>query len=162
MEGLNVKATMLISLTFLVGMMLVILPLPQWLVWYRPAWVFMILLFWIITVPHQVGIVVAFTVGLLLDLLTGTILGQHAFVLTLLAYFFVRFQAQIRSLPAWQQLIVVFVSTLSYLAIQYWIMAISGFSLSTGKYWLPIITTPLLWPWIRSLLDDYQRRFELS
>lgn len=75
MENNNFKRSVFIELTFLTGMMLTILPLPKWVVWYQPVWVFMILLFWMIAIPYQVGIGTAFTVGILLDLLTGTILG---------------------------------------------------------------------------------------
>ncbi|WP_264435641.1 rod shape-determining protein MreD [Coxiella endosymbiont of Dermacentor marginatus] len=137
MENNNFKRSVFIGLTFLAGMMLTILPLPKWAVWYQPVWIFMSLLFWMITIPYQVGIGTTFIVGLLLDLLTGTILGQHALIFTRLAYFFIRFQIIIHSLPAWQQMILVLITTVVYLALQYWIMVIVGSSLLTGKYWMP-------------------------
>lgn len=155
------KNRILIALTFLLGMMLTILPLPPSLVWFRPAWVFMILLFWIIATPYRVGMGTAFFAGLWLDLLTGTILGQHAMVLTIIAYILVKFQVQLRSLPLWQQMLLVMFMTLLYLALQFWIMTMSGLSLNAGRYWLPIITTTLLWPWIQFLLKDFQHRFKL-
>ncbi|MFW0039321.1 MAG: rod shape-determining protein MreD [Coxiella endosymbiont of Dermacentor silvarum] len=157
MENNNFKRSVFIELTFLAGMMLTILPLPKWVVWYQPVWVFMILLFWMIAIPYQVGIGTAFTVGILLDLLTGTILGQHALIFTCLSYFFIRFQIIIHSLPAWQQMILVLITTVVvYLALQYWIMLIVSSSLLTGEYWMPFISTTLLWPLLRFLLNDYQ------
>lgn len=162
MEGNIIKDSLFISITLLIAMMLTILPLPQWAAWYWPAWVFMVLLFWMMAVPHRVGIGAAFISGLLLDLLTGTILGQHALLFTLIAYFFIRFQVPIHSLPAWQQAILVFIATVIYFTLQYWIMAMAGLSSGTGKYWLPIITTTFLWPWARLLLRDYQFRFKLG
>lgn len=156
------KQIVLIGLTFLVGMMLTILPLPEWAVWYQPTWVFMVLLFWIIAAPYRVGIGTAFIIGLLLDLLTGTILGQHTLIFSCLAYFFIRFQTYIRSLLAWQQTILLLIATIVYLTLQYWIMKMAGSSPLTGKYWLTFVSTALLWPWLRFLLNDYQHRFKLG
>ncbi|WP_304985449.1 rod shape-determining protein MreD [Coxiella-like endosymbiont] len=162
MENDIFKQRILIGLTFLVGMMLAILPLPEWAVWYQPAWVLMILLFWMISIPYRVGIGAAFVIGLLLDLLMGTILGQHTLLFTCLAYFFIRFQIPIHSLPAWQQTILVLITMAVYLALQYWIMAMADSSPLTRKYWLSLVSTTLLWPWLRFLLNDYQHRFKLG
>ena len=162
MENNTFKQNILIGLTFLIGMILTILPLPEWAVWYQPTWVFMVLLFWMITAPYRVGIGMAFIIGLLLDLLTGTILGQHALIFSCLAYSFIRFQILIRSLPTWQQTILVLVATVVYLTLQYWIMAIADSSPLTRKYWLTLVSTTLLWPWLRFLLNDYQHRFKLG
>ena len=41
---------------------------PQWLGWLRPAWVIMAVFFWVMEMPHRVGLVgSAWLVGLLLD-----------------------------------------------------------------------------------------------
>lgn len=162
MEDDIFKQRILIGLTFLVGMMLTILPLPEWVVWYQPAWVLMILLFWMIAIPYRVGIGAAFVIGLLLDFLMGSILGQHALLFTCLAYFFIRFQIPIHSLPASQQTILVLITIAIYLALQYWIMAMADSSPLTGKYWLSLVSTTLLWPWLRFLLNDYQHRFKFG
>lgn len=156
------KEGFFIIVTLLVAMMLTILPLPPAIVWFRPSWTLMVLIFWLMVVPHRLGIGIAFIVGIILDLLTGTILGQHALVLTLVAYIVVRFHKQIRVLPLWQQMLLVMFFTLIYLALQYWMMALSGMTLDAGRYWLPIVTTTLFWPWIYLLLNDYQHRFEIN
>ena len=162
MESNGFRDFILIGLTFIVGMMLLILPLPHWIVWYRPAWVFMILIFWMIVAPERVGIGVAWMVGLFLDLLTGTVLGQHAFVLSVIAYFMIKFQAQIRSFPLWQKMLLIMFFTGIYLILQYWLMASIGLRPDTWKYWLPIVTTAILWPWVSLLLRDFQYRYKLS
>ena len=46
-------------------------------VW-RPAWVALVLVYWCMAAPDQVGVVAGWTTGLLLDVMTGTLLGQHA------------------------------------------------------------------------------------
>lgn len=162
MESSGLKHLVLIALSILVGMMLLILPLPHSVAWFRPAWVFMILMFWMICIPHRVGIGIALFVGLWLDLLTGTIFGLHAFVLAVIAYFIIKFHVQIRSFPLWQQTLLIMLLTVVYLALQYWLLALAGTSPDTWKYWLPIVTTTVLWPWVSMLLRDFQHRFELG
>ena len=72
----TVKKTLLIGLTFLGAMMLIVLPLPRWIIWFRPEWVFMVLIFWMIAVPDRIGIGIAWMIGLLLLLVAaGIILG---------------------------------------------------------------------------------------
>ena len=162
MEGNYTKNLLYVSITLIIAMMLTILPLPVWAVWYQPAWILITLLFWMIALPNQVGIGAAFIYGLLFDLLSGMILGQHALIFTLIAYFIIRFQVPICSLPVWQQMILVFIVTTFYLVLQYWIMAMFDLLPEMNKYWLPLMSTTLLWPWIRVLLKDYQNCFMLD
>lgn len=53
-------------------------------------------------------------------------------------------------------ILVLITTVVVYLALQYWIMLIVSASLLTGEYWMPFISTTLLWPWLRFLLNDYQ------
>ena len=112
-------------------------------------------------VSSGMGIGMGWMMGLLVDLLTGTLFGQHALVLSIIAYFMIKFQIQVRSFPFWQQILLIMGLTLGYLMLQYWVMAFAGLSPDTYKYWLPIITTTLLWPWVFLLLKDFQYRFEI-
>ena len=163
MESSGLKDILFTSFTLIIAMMLTIVPLPAWVVWYRPAWILMILLFWMIALPHRVGIGAAFIYGFLFDLLSGTTLGQHALMFTIIAYFIIRFQMIIRNFLNFQQVIFILVATTIYLALQYWLMVMVDSSPpERAKYWLPLLSTTLLWPWVRILLNDYQSRFRLG
>ena len=74
--------TITISLTLLLGMVLSVLPLPDFvppeLGFVRPDWVAMVLIYWILALPHRVGLITAWIAGLGMDVLLGTLLGQHA------------------------------------------------------------------------------------
>ena len=160
--SMGIKYVALIGLTIFSSCLLTILPWPHPWGWYQPAWVFIVLLFWMIYLPDRVGVGVAFFVGLLLDLLTGTLLGQHSFAFSFIAYLCIRFGTQIRGFALWSQLIVVLVATLIYLGSQYWLMAIVWQPYDVSKYGWVIVTTLFLWPWARFLLKDFQRRFSLT
>ena len=48
-----------ILLTFFVAYVLAVVPLPDWLMWGRPEWVALTLVYWVIALPHRVGIATA-------------------------------------------------------------------------------------------------------
>ena len=97
------NSVFLISVSFLVGIFLTIMPLPQWAIWLRPQWMFAILLFWVIRSPMQCGIGVGFFVGLLVDLVTGTPIGEHALVFVVLTYIVLKLHRAIVHFPIVQQ-----------------------------------------------------------
>ena len=65
-----------ISLSIIIALMLTILPLPLWAAWFRPEWLVLVAIYWSIALPHRFNIGVAWLLGLLLDALSGTILGD--------------------------------------------------------------------------------------
>ena len=72
--------------TLCVAMLLMILPMPDWARPFRPQWVTLVLLYWAIALPHRVGVGSGFATGIVLDVLTGTLLGQHALGLSIVTF----------------------------------------------------------------------------
>lgn len=68
----------LIFLTFVLASMVNVYPLSFVLAPYRPMMLMVVLLFWAIYQPKYVGLVTAFLVGLVSDLLLDTHLGHQA------------------------------------------------------------------------------------
>ena len=85
----------LILLTFAIAMLLTIIPLSDSFRALRPDWVALTLIFWCLALPYRVSVGSGFVAGLLLDVLTGTLLGQHALALSLIAYVCVRLHQRI-------------------------------------------------------------------
>ena len=69
---------LIIVVTLCIAMLLMILPMPEWARPFRPQWVTLTLIYWAIALPHRVGVGSGFLAGIALDVLTGTLLGQHA------------------------------------------------------------------------------------
>lgn len=161
MEENVVKELCIVVLTIFVGMLLMILPLPNWTVWLRPQWLFLILMFWIVNTPHRHGIVLAWSMGILLDLLTGTLLGEHAFVFSVIAYLVIKFHPRLCNFPLWQQTLMIFILCMLNLALKYAVMGLSSLPPRTWLYWLPSFTSALMWPWLSLLLRDCQIKLRL-
>ncbi|MWP48611.1 MULTISPECIES: rod shape-determining protein MreD [unclassified Gilliamella] len=103
----------IIWITLLIGLCLQIIPWSSYSI-FKPHMLMLILVYWLIALPHRVGIGTAFVFGALIDLCTGSILGIHAFIYSFIAYLLVfKFQL-IRNLALWQQSFVIFAVSVCY------------------------------------------------
>ena len=155
----NQPAKMLpLILSILLGIIFTLIPLPP--VWddFRPEWVGMLILYWTLYSPKSFGIISAWIVGLVVDVLTGSLLGQHALGYILLSYMALSVTQQYPMFSVLQQLIVIFISMSVYLAAMMWIVALSGTAPDASNLWYPIFLTVLLWHWMSTLLNRFVNR----
>lgn len=150
-----------IALSFVVALMLTALPMPDWAALWRPAWVALVLIYWCMAAPAYTGVVLGWTLGLFLDVLAGTLLGQHALGLAIVAFVAHRFHLQVRVLPIWQQGVSVFGLVFVYQALILWINGIQGMPVQAAAYWSSPLVSMLLWPWIFIVLRDVRRRYQV-
>ena len=68
-----------IILSFVIALMLDVLPLPNWAEWFRPEWMVMVLIFWVLVLPQRVNVGVAWVVGLVLDVVNNAINANRRF-----------------------------------------------------------------------------------
>ncbi|MDJ0657668.1 MAG: rod shape-determining protein MreD [Xanthomonadales bacterium] len=149
----------LIAATFAAALALTVVPLPDSLVWFRPYWVAMVLIYWCIESPEQVGMGTGFTMGLLLDLMTGSLAGQHALGLVIVAYIIGRIRFRMRFFPLWQQAAVVCGVLLNDRIIYTWIQGLAGYGVPDWRIaWAPLVVL-FIWPWVFLILDLTRQRF---
>ena len=150
-----------ILLTLVAALGLAIFPLPSWARPYRPDWVLLVLLYWCMALPTRVGVGTAWTLGLLLDVLKGTLLGQHGLGLAVVAFLMLKLHQRIRVYPLWQQALSIgMLLTLNQL-FMLWVNGILGRPGIDWSYWIPSLIGMILWPWIFILLRDLRRRFRV-
>ncbi|MBA3661203.1 MAG: rod shape-determining protein MreD [Gammaproteobacteria bacterium] len=148
--------------TFIVGLVLMILPMPDWTIWLRPAWVLLILIYWSFEMPSRVSVGMAWFIGLIVDLLNGTLLGEHALAYTLVIYLVTRMHLRIRLYPWLQQGFSIFLFVLLYQFVVYCIQGFIGQVPASNLYWLSSLTSTILWPWLYILLRDYRKRLKIA
>jgi len=151
-----------IILSFVVALMLTVLPMPVWAALWRPAWVALVLVYWCMAAPRYTGIMTGWVLGLLLDVLTGTLLGQNALALAVVAFVVHRFHRQVRVLPLWQQGVSVFGLVFLYQVLILWITGIRGMPVLASAYWSSPLVSMLLWPWVFIVLRDLRRRYQVA
>ncbi len=151
--------TLIIGFSFVVALMLSVIPLPEWVKPFRPEWVGLAVIYWAIALPHRIGVGTAWTLGLLLDVLKGGILGQHGLALAVIVYLILKVHQQFRVYPLWQQALIIGALILLNQMLVLWINGIVGLDNSGWSYWLPSLTSAILWPWMFIILRDIRRHF---
>ena len=147
-----------VIVTFLIAMMLTSLPLPESTIVFRPDWLLLVLIYWCMAIPERIGILTGWLLGLTLDVMHGSLLGQNAMAFSVIAYIVNLVYLRVRMFPLWQQAFVVFVLVLLHLAIIAWIRGVAGQFAITWAYWTPAVTSALIWPPLFVVMRDMRRQ----
>lgn len=156
------RGNLIILLSFAIALLLTILPLPDWAQMLRPQWYTLVLIYWTLALPQRVGVGVGWLVGITVDVLSGTLLGQHALSLALIAYIALEMHLRIRLFPLWQQSLTILVLLLLEKLLSLWVMGAVNQPTPPLSYWAPPLVGMLLWPWIYIILRDLRRKFQVS
>ena len=143
---------LLVYTTALAALLLMLVPLPTWLSVLRPPLLVVVVLYWSTMTPATGGIFIGFMAGMLLDLLQGAQLGQHALALSLVTYLAVRLHLITRAKPIFEQSLLVLVALLLYELVLWALDGWSGHPLNSVLRWLPPFTGAALWPVTAGLL----------
>ncbi len=146
-------------ITALLAFILAIIPLPDWIAEFRPEWVTLVLIYWTIASPAKVGVTVAWCAGLLLDVSYGTLIGQHAIGMVLVIYVIHMQHQRLRVASLLQQALLILLLIFVKQLIILWVNGMLGRAPDSWLYFMPTITSALLWPWIHLILRDLQRKF---
>jgi rod shape-determining protein MreD len=142
-----------LALVLSAALLLTLLPMPEGFHPLRPYWVGLVLIYWALEARDMVSLGLAFTSGLLLDVLTGSLMGMHALSLVVIVYLVQRFRARMRFFPPWQQALSVLALLVNDQVIRLWISGLLGEPLPTWRYWLSPLVGMALWPWLFLLFD---------
>lgn len=151
-----------ISITFFVALCLSVLPLTEALQAARPEWVIVVLIYWVMAMPHRVGILYAWCVGISVDVLHGQIIGQSALILVIIAFFSQHLYQRLRMYLIWQQAGVVFLLVGMGQFIKYLIQSMQvGQTPENIMYLLSAVTSALLWPCVYLILRAMRRYYDI-
>ena len=150
------RAPVIVSL--IIGLMLMIMPLPEGAEAFRPAWLALFIIFWAMQLPRTWSVGSAWIVGIVLDVSLGTLLGQHALALSVVAFITVRFHLLMRVFPLSQLTATVFALLALYEFLLFWINGVADTEAPAVRYWGPVITGTLLWPIVHSVLSGIPYR----
>lgn len=153
---------LIITLTFVVGFLLSMLPGPDWAERFRPDWVGLVLIYWCIAAPNRVGVVSGWVAGLTLDVLYGSLLGQHALAMAIIAYIAHRWHLQIRMFPPWQQAAAVLMLLVLDQLLVLWVKGVIGQASTYWPNWTASIVGMIIWPLVFVILRDVRRRADIN
>ncbi len=132
--------------------------LPSELLPFRPHFVVLILIYWLLFVPAYVGVCSAWLVGLWVDALRGDVLGVHATGFALMGYCVFLLYQRLRVFPIWQQAAVIGLLIAMQMVSTRTLLGLAGRSVSEsfGYYW-PALTSAFIWPVCANLMHRWRR-----
>jgi rod shape-determining protein MreD len=149
-------------LTLALALLLSVSSMPKFMELGRPLWLALFLTYWVLAVPHRVGMTSAWCLGLLADVLNGSLLGQNALILTLITFLVLTLHQRLRMFPMWQQSTVLLVVFGLAQLVQLWLNALTGSRPPTLTFVLPALISALLWPWVCAILRGFQQRLGVN
>ncbi len=144
--------------SLLMAFALALWPLPDYLAAFRPNGLALVLCYWVLEAPQRAGLGLAFGLGLCADLVFGTLLGEQALRLCVIAFILLRFRAQIRYFTLLQQALAILALLLNDRIVVLMTRALSGEGWPPPSFWFAPLVGALIWPWIFLLLDDLRLR----
>ena len=149
-------------LSFFLAYLLAIVPFPEWAMNYRPEWVPMVLIYWVMALPYRVGIGSAWCAGLILDILEGSVLGLNATGLVIIAYVTASIHLRFRMFSSIQQSGLVLVLLGINLFLSHWLEMITGYSAASDMMFImAALTSAVLWPSLFQLLRQRLQVFQV-
>jgi len=131
--------------SLLLALVLQLLPWAGFGLMLRPDFVLLVVLYWLLRAPHLCNIGTAWFAGLVIDLATGGLFGQHALAFAISAYFAVNYHRRLALFDVWQQAAYVFVLLLLTQATLLILKLFGGAEVPDWKYFLPSVSGILLW-----------------
>lgn len=151
-----------ILISVVIAYILAVLPLPDWAEAWRPEWAALVLIYWCMAVPHRVGVVAGWFMGLGQDMLQASLLGQHALAYALLAYLVLRLHQRLRVYPVPQQALIVLLLLFVVHLVQAWSNGLAARPVPTSAYWAPVLVGAVLWPAVFMFMRGVRRRFQVQ
>lgn len=134
-----------IILSVVLASILTVYPLSYEAAAWRPCFMMLITLFWVLCQPSWCGVWFAFAIGIFTDLLTDAPLGQSALayvLLTFTARYIIREKRVLTFLNLW---FIALLATIGYLLFMWVAQVMSGADYPMTRRWQPFITTVCAW-----------------
>lgn len=146
----------IIVISIVICSVLTVYPLSYaWAGW-RPLFMLMVTLFWVICQPTWCGVWFAFAIGIFTDLLLDAPLGLNALSYVFVSFitrYFIRERRIMTFGNTWVIATMVFLAHLIFIMIA---QLISGLEFGIGRHWQPLATSIVFWPVLYYFLKPWR------
>lgn len=111
----------------------------------RPDFLFVVTLYWVIRAPHLINVGLAWFAGLIVDLSTGSLMGQHALAFGFAAFLALLYQRRLVLFNRLQLTVYVFALFIAERAIVLMLKLFADNENPGFSYFWPVITSLILW-----------------
>ena len=148
--------------TFVIALLLNMVPYPQWMKYAKPDWVMLVLFYWCLAVPHRISIGCGWLAGIALDILYYSLLGQHAVGKAFVALIAVSTYRRVPLYDLWQQCILVFIVASIDIGFTVWVYQLTANTEIRLVFWQSALTSCLIWPVVYNVLRVLRHRTGIS
>ncbi|OAM31141.1 rod shape-determining protein MreD [Eikenella longinqua] len=141
-----------VAFSFLLVLLLDFIPVPPPWVYPLPDFTLILLAYWLLHRPQLIGIGAAFCIGLLVDIGSNSLLGQHALAYTVAAFLIERKRRQIALNSFGWQAVAMAGAMLASQTVIFLVSLFQQQPFSLWRLWLPSVTTGLLWPQLNNMM----------
>lgn len=147
---------MIIVISIIIGSILVVYPLSYAYAGWRPLFMLLITLFWVLCQPTWCRVWFAFSMGLFTDLLLDAPLGMNALsyvVLAFLTRYFIRERRVLTFSNLW---VIITLSLVAHLVLTLMAQTMLGVRFSLTRHWQPLLASIFSWPILYYLLKRWR------
>ncbi len=141
---------------------LYLIPLPESLVNFKPQWFVLTFIYWNLAIPHRIGVLITIGLGLVLDVLEGSVFGRHAISLLFVHFFCAAGYQRFRVFTTLQQCLLIFGVTGIYLIIYYWLGTFVNPNEKDIAFFGSAISSAIVWPIVFTALRFFRRRYKIK
>lgn len=142
-----------VLVTLVIALLLTLIPLPEQYEMWRPEWFVLTFVHWALVIREKSSLILAFLMGLLVDVQYGSLLGQHALGFVIVTYAATRLGLRMTAEAVLQQFALISVVLAMYLLLNLWIEGVTGYTLGGWLYWGGLLSSLLIWPFYHMLLS---------
>lgn len=139
---------------FIAALILSILPMPELISAFRPPWILLLVLYIEYFLPGNFKLTTLLIVGLVLDVLLSTVIGEHSFALLFVTWIASTKSRRFQFFSMMQQIFLIGFFCLLYQSAISLVDGLLGFNYSVFVPFASAMMGMFFWPWIRLLGDD--------
>ncbi len=146
----------MIIISIVIGSVLMVYPVSYEMAGWRPSFMLLILLFWILYQPIWCGVWFAFGMGIFVDLLLDAPLGLNALSFVLITFATRYFIRERRILTFGNSWVIAALAVIAHILFLWVSQTIAGTHFSIARHWQPVMTSVLAWPLVYYCLHKWR------
>jgi rod shape-determining protein MreD len=128
---------------------------------YRPEFICLVVIYWVLHCPHHVGVGLAWVVGLLQDFVEDSVWGAHAMALAFVTYLCLHSYQRLRNYSLQQQTMWIFIFVGVHQLFVNWFQGLDKYETPFHYMISSAILTGIIWPCLIILMGKLQRYYRI-
>lgn len=142
-----------IVISFVAAILLTLFPLPEFLRYAKPDWLALVVIYWVLHLPRNLGVFFGWFSGIMHDILSFSLLGLHALGKVLIAAVVSTNIENIKRFNMIEQMLMVVVLQSINIGIIAGANQLASDLPIQAVHWQGAITTALFWPLVSTVLS---------